>query len=76
MNEMIELLQNHVSVRDYDDRIVSDEVKNELVKSAQSASTSNFVQAYTIIEIKDKQMKAELAEITKFYDQLEKAQLE
>ena len=37
---MIELLQNHVSVRDYDDRVVSDEIKNELLKSAQSASTS------------------------------------
>lgn len=75
MNEMIELLQNHVSVRDYDDRVVSDEVKNELVKSAQSASTSNFVQAYTIIEIKDKQMKAELAEITQFSGHLAKAPL-
>ncbi|CAI3278028.1 NADPH-dependent oxidoreductase [Enterococcus cecorum] len=43
MNEMIELLQNHVSVRDYANRLVSEEIKNELVKSAQSTSTSNFV---------------------------------
>ena len=73
MNEMIEILQNHVSVRDYDDRIVSDEIKNELVKSAQSASTSNFVQAYSIIEMKDPKVKDELAEITQFSGHLAKA---
>ena len=73
MNEMIELLQNHVSVRDYANRLVSEEIKNELVKSAQSASTSNFVQAYSIIEMKDPKVKDELAEITQFSGHLAKA---
>ena len=73
MNEMIELLQNHVSVRDYANRLVSEEIKNELVKSAQSASTSNFVQAYSIIEMKDPKVKDELAEITQFSGHLANA---
>ena len=39
---------------------LSAEMKQQLVKVAQSGSSSNFVQAYSIIEIKDPKRLAEI----------------
>ena len=42
---------------------LSAEMKQQLVKVAQSGSSSNFVQAYSIIEIKDPKRLAEIEKI-------------
>lgn len=63
MNQVIETLQNHRSIRKFDDRALTDEQIHTIIKSAQAASTSSFVQAYSIIGVKDKQKKAKLAEL-------------
>lgn len=71
----IEQMKQHVSVRSYQKKAIPVEVKQELLLAAQSGSTSNFVQAYSIIEIGDQAKKMQLAEITKFSGHLHQAPL-
>ncbi len=61
MNETIELLLNHRSIRKFEDKPLSKEQIKQIVQAAQAASTSSFVQAYSIIGISDREKKRELA---------------
>ena len=61
MNEMIELMLNHRSIRKFEDKPLSKEQIEQIVRAAQAASTSSFVQAYSIIGISDPEKKRELA---------------
>jgi FMN reductase (NADPH) len=63
MNETITTILNHRSIRHFMDKQLSDEQIRTVVESAQAASTSSFIQAYSIIGIKDKEKKRKLAEI-------------
>ncbi|THF79573.1 oxygen-insensitive NADPH nitroreductase [Cohnella fermenti] len=63
MNETIEQLRKHCSIRAYTDQPVSEEQLRAIVTSAQAASTSSFVQAYSIIGVRDRARKARLAEL-------------
>jgi FMN reductase (NADPH) len=63
MNETITTLLNHCSIREFKDKPLSDEQIRTIVASAQAASTSSFIQAYSIIGIKDMDKKRKLAEI-------------
>ena len=64
MNQTIENLIKHVSVRDFKDETISENTKEELIKAAQSGSTSEFVQAFSIIEITDPDLRNQLSDIT------------
>jgi FMN reductase (NADPH) len=64
LNKLIETIQNHRSIRHYEDRPLTDEQIKTIVQSAQSAATSSFVQAYTIIGVKDKEKKRKLAQLS------------
>lgn len=46
--DTIQQMKQHVSVRHYQDKEIPVEVKQDLLLAAQSGSTSNFVQAYSI----------------------------
>lgn len=63
MNEVISTILNHRSIRHFKDKQLSDEQIKTIVACAQAASTSSFIQAYSIIGIKDKEKKRKLAEI-------------
>ncbi|WP_216829579.1 oxygen-insensitive NADPH nitroreductase [Alkalihalobacterium elongatum] len=63
MNVTIETLLNHKSIRKFQERTLTKEQIETIVKSAQAASTSSFIQAYSIIGVKDKQKKEKLAEL-------------
>lgn len=63
MNSTTKLLKNHTSVRNFLDKKIEVEILNEILTSAQSASTSSFMQAYTIIIVTDKEKRKA---ITKF----------
>ncbi|PLR97832.1 oxygen-insensitive NADPH nitroreductase [Bacillus sp. T33-2] len=63
MNNVIELILNHRSVRSFQDRALTKEEIETIVKSAQAASTSSFIQAYSIIGVTDAEKKKLLAEI-------------
>ncbi|WNS76683.1 oxygen-insensitive NADPH nitroreductase [Bacillus sp. DTU_2020_1000418_1_SI_GHA_SEK_038] len=63
MNQSIELLLNHRSVRKFEDKPLTREQIETIVRCAQSASTSSFIQAYSIIGITDQEKKNKLAQI-------------
>lgn len=63
MNHTIETILNHRSVRKFEDTKLSDETIRKLVEAAQMASTSSYIQAYSILGIKDEAKKAKLAEL-------------
>lgn len=62
MNKTIEVLKNHNTVRKFSDRQVEDDVLREIVRCAQCAATSEFIQSYTIIHIKNEMVKKEIYE--------------
>ncbi|MFC7391792.1 oxygen-insensitive NADPH nitroreductase [Scopulibacillus cellulosilyticus] len=62
MNETIKTILNHRSIRSFEDKKLTDEQIETIVKSAQAAATSSFVQAYTIIGVTDRDKKEKLAE--------------
>ncbi|MYL70703.1 oxygen-insensitive NADPH nitroreductase [Halobacillus litoralis] len=64
MNETIETLLNHRSIRKFKDTPVTDEQLSTILSAAQQASTSSYMMAYTIIGVTDEKKKAQLAEIT------------
>ncbi|MBM7096010.1 MULTISPECIES: oxygen-insensitive NADPH nitroreductase [Alteribacter] len=63
MNSTIETLLNHRSIRKFTQKPLTREQIETIVESAQMASTSSFIQAYTIIGVKDEAKKAKLAEL-------------
>lgn len=63
MNEVISTLLNHRSIRHFEDKPLTDEQIKTIVSCAQSASTSSYIQAYSIIGVSDKEKKKKLSEI-------------
>lgn len=63
MNETIRLLQSHRSVRKFTDQTVSQAIVDELVKCGQSAATSSFIQACTVIQVEDRVKREQLVEL-------------
>ncbi|MEL3971872.1 oxygen-insensitive NADPH nitroreductase [Rossellomorea oryzaecorticis] len=63
MNQTIETILNHRSIRSFKNEPLTDEQIHTIVQSAQAASTSSYIQAYTIIGVKDPAKKKKLAEL-------------
>ncbi|WP_282033632.1 oxygen-insensitive NADPH nitroreductase [Metabacillus indicus] len=63
MNQTIDTLLSHRSIRKFEDRALSGDQIRTIVESAQAASTSSFIQAYSIIGVKNPEMKKKLAEL-------------
>ena len=61
MNETIDLILNHRSIRHFEDKPLSMEQIETIVACAQTASTSSFIQPYSIIGVCDKEKKEKLA---------------
>jgi len=61
MNDVIELLQSHRSIRKFDDRPIDQETINTIIASGQAAATSSNVQATTVIQVSDPQVREKLA---------------
>lgn len=72
---MIDLLKSHASVRKYTDEQISDEVFYELLEAAQHAASSHFVQAYSVVRVKDEEKRLKLGELSKNKQQFESAAL-
>lgn len=64
MNEVIKLLNSHSSVRNFLAKSVDDDLLKDLIRAGQHASTSNNIQAYTIIRIGDKDKRQSLAALS------------
>lgn len=63
MNLTIQSILAHTSVRSYTNEKVSEEIVETLIKCAQAASSSHFVQAYSIIQITDQSVRNQIAEL-------------
>ncbi|WP_223703021.1 oxygen-insensitive NADPH nitroreductase [Sutcliffiella deserti] len=63
MNTTIETILQHRSIRKFEDKPLTDEQIKMIVECAQAASTSSFIQAYSIIGVKNKEKKKRLAEL-------------
>ncbi|MCK2158848.1 MULTISPECIES: oxygen-insensitive NADPH nitroreductase [Exiguobacterium] len=63
MNETIEQLLNHRSIRKFKPHQLNQETIETLVRSAQSASTSSYQQAYAIIGVEDEGLKQQLVDV-------------
>ena len=57
MNEVTNLIKNHMSIRRFLDKNIECEKIDEIIQCAQMAPTSSHFQAYTIIEVKDRQKR-------------------
>lgn len=60
-----DLTQQHRSIRNFKDEPLSDETVKQLVEAGQMASTSSYVQAYSIIGIRDPEIKKSLKEVSR-----------
>lgn len=64
MNQIIETLLSHRSIRHFEDKPLTKEQIETIVVSAQAASTSSYVQAYSIIGVSNPEKKKILAELS------------
>ncbi|WP_445449762.1 nitroreductase family protein, partial [Enterococcus faecalis] len=64
--ELFEMMIHHSSVRSFTEETVSQPLKEQLLLAAQSASSSNFLQAFSIIEITDPEKRKAIEEIANF----------
>lgn len=75
MDKTIELLMAHSSCRSFQDKPVPEDVADTIIKCAQHAPTSSYLQAYTIIKVEDKENRKALAQFAGGQEWVEKAGL-
>lgn len=63
MNPTIDLLQGHRSIRKFKPTPLTEEQKQAIIRSAQMASSSSNIQAYSVIGVTDPELKKELARL-------------
>ena len=61
----IKLLTSHASVRKYKDVYIIQKELHEIIRAGQHAASSNFVQAYSVIHVTEKEKREELAHFQK-----------
>jgi FMN reductase (NADPH) len=64
MNETIELLLRHRSIRRFKQQAVEAEKVEAIIRSAQMAPTSSSIQAYSVIGVTDDSLRGKLAELS------------
>ncbi|WP_129990370.1 oxygen-insensitive NADPH nitroreductase [Rahnella sp. CFA14(1/10)] len=64
MTPTIDLLRSHRSIRAFTHQPVSDEQREAIIAAAQAASTSSFLQCYSIIRVTDPAMREVLVQYT------------
>lgn len=63
MNATIDLMKAHRSIRKFSDREVDEKNLKAIVAAAQCAATSHFVQAYTVIRVRDREKRKAIADL-------------
>ncbi len=61
-NSIIELMLSHRSIRSFKDAPIELDLLEKLVSCGQSAASSSFIQAYSIVRITDKTYREQIAE--------------
>lgn len=75
MNPVIELLKNHRSIRKFTTEPVTEEQLHAIIQAAGSAATSNNIQAYSIINVTNNEMRKEIAVLAGSQTWVEKSPL-
>lgn len=75
MNQVIQLLKNHCSIRKFTQEPISNEKVLAIIEAAGSAATSNLIQAYSVIRVTDKENRKKLAEFSGSQTWVEKSPL-
>ncbi len=60
-NQVIETLNNHVTVRDFSPEPISDEILSQILNASRRSPTGSNLQAYSIIVVKNPETKKKLA---------------
>ena len=63
MNQTIDLLSNHRSIRKFTDEPVDPDLFSRLVKAAQASASSSFLQGVTIIRVTDPGKRVALRDV-------------
>lgn len=63
MNNVIDTITNHRSIREYLDKDISDEIVDEIVRAAQAMPNSINGQQTSVIVVREKEKKEKLAEL-------------
>lgn len=63
MNTLIELIGNHRSIRKFKEDPIEASDLRSILGAAQFASTSSYVQAYSVIQVKDPEKRKQLAHL-------------
>jgi len=63
MSSVIELLKSHRSIRKFTDKVIEQELLEDLFVAGQAAATSSFLQGTTIVRISNKDTREKLAEL-------------
>ena len=62
MNETIELIKAHRSIRKFSPDPIAQHIVDELIRCGQCAATSSFIQACTVIQVTDPVLREKLCE--------------
>lgn len=73
MNPTLDQIKSHKSIRAYTDQPVSNEIFNEIISAAQASATSSFIQACTVIRIRDADNRRKIASVAGGQQYVEKA---
>ncbi len=72
-NEIIKLIESHRSVRKFSDRKVEEGILREILSKSQYASTSSFLQLYSVIRVKNSDNRKKIAYLAGEQEYIESA---
>ena len=61
MNEMMRCMKSHVSVRSFTEQPIEQELLKQILGCGQAASSSSFIQAYSVIQVLDEEKRKLIA---------------
>ena len=61
MNPVMQTMLNHRSVRNYQDRPIDPQLFEQILRCGQAASSSSFIQAYSVIRVTDADSRKRIA---------------
>lgn len=62
MNPIMEQMLRHSSVRSYKEQSIDKELLNDVIRCGQAASSSSFIQAYSVVRVTDKENRKRIAQ--------------
>ncbi|GHA16009.1 NADPH-dependent oxidoreductase [Arenicella chitinivorans] len=63
ISQITELLKQHRSIRRFTDKPIEPALLNDLIASGQAASTSSYIQAVSVIQVSDLELRRQFAEL-------------